>query len=73
MRHTVFWNEVLRRAVMTALSIDPTTVSFACKMLERILSIDCKSDGKVQTLGGMLKCAENINQFDLIEYVWCWN
>ena len=64
-------SKVLRGAVMTALSTDSTTVSFACEMLERMLSIECKSDD-LQTLGAMLKCAGNVNRFDLVERVWEW-
>ena len=36
---------------MTALSTHPTTVSEACKMLEKQLLIECDFDGDVQTLG----------------------
>ena len=66
-------SEVFCGAVMTALSTHPTTVFEACKMLEEILSVDCDFDGDVQTLGSLLKCAENINQFDVVERVWKWS
>ena len=58
---------------MTALSTQPTTVSEACKMLENMLLIECDFDEDVQTLGSMLKCAANLNQFDVVERVWKWS
>ena len=45
----------------------------ACKMLEKQLLIECDFDGDVQTLGAMLKCAGNVNQFDVVERVWKWS
>ena len=35
--------------------------------------IECEFDGDVQTLGSMLKCAANLNQFDFVERVWKWS
>ena len=70
---THFTVEELAGAVMTVLSTHPTTVSEACKMLEKQLLIECDFDGDVQTLGSMLKCAGNLNRFDLVERVWKWS
>ena len=42
-------------------------------MLEKQLLIECEFDGDVQTLGSMLKCAGNLNQFDVVERVWKWS
>ena len=72
-RDNTLHSEVFRGAVMTALSTHPTTVSEACKMLEKQLLIECDFDGDVQTLGSMLKCAGNVNQFDVVERVWKWS
>ena len=72
-RDNTLHSEVFRGAVMTALSTHPTTVSEACKMLEKQLLIECDFDGDVQTLGSMLKCAGNLNQFDVVERVWKWS
>ena len=66
-------SEVFRGAVMTVLSTHPTTVSEACKMLEKQLLIECDFEGDVQTLGSMLKCAGNLDQFDFVERVWKWS
>ena len=66
-------SEVFRGAVMTVLSTDPATVSEACNMLEKQLLIECEFEGDVQTLGSMLKCAGNLNRFDLAERVWKWS
>ena len=49
-------------AVMTALSTHPTT-----------FDVECDFDGDVQTLGSMLKCAGNLNRFDVVERVWKWS
>ena len=72
-RKSTLHSYVFRDAVMTALSTDPNTVFEAGKMLEGQLSIECDFDRDVQTLGSMLKCAGNMNQFDLIECVWKWS
>ena len=72
-RDSTLHSEVFRGVVMTALSTHPTTVSEACKMLAKQLLIECDFDGDVQTLGGMLKCAGNVNQFDVVERVWKWS
>ena len=66
-------SEVFLRAVVTALSTHPTTVSEACKILAKLLLIECDFDEDVQTLGTMLKCAGNVNQFDVVEHVWKWS
>ena len=42
-------------------------------MLEQQLLIECDFVGDVQALGSMLKCAGNINQFDVVECVWKWS
>ena len=72
-RDNTLHSEVFRGAVMTALSTHPTTASEACEMLEKQLLIECDFDGDVQTLGSMLKCAGNLDQFDLVECVWKWS
>ena len=72
-RDNTLHSEVLRGAVMTALSTHPTTVCGACKILETQLLIECDFDGDIQTLGSMLKCAGNLNQFDVVERVWKWS
>ena len=72
-RDNTLHSEIFRGAVMTALSIHPTTVSEACKMLEKQLTIECEFDGDGQALGSMLKCAGNVNQFDVVERVWKWS
>ena len=72
-RDNTLHSEAFSRAVMIALSTHPTTVSEACKMLEKQLLIACEFDEDVQTLGSMLKCAGNVNQFDVVERVWKWS
>ena len=42
-------------------------------MLEKQLLIECDFDEDVQTLGSMLKCAANVNQFVFVERVWKWS
>ena len=69
-RDNTLHSEAFRGFVMIALSTHSTTVSEACEMLEKQLLIECDFDGDVQTLGTMLKCAGNVNQFDLVERVW---
>ena len=72
-RDNTLHSEVFRGVVMTALSTDPTTVCEACKMLEKQILIECDFEGDVQTLGSMLKCAGNLNRFDVVERVWKWS
>ena len=72
-RENTFHSEAFQDAVMTTLSTHPNTQSEAGEMLEKQLLIECDFDGDVQTLGGMLKCAGNLNQFDVVERVWKWS
>ena len=64
---------VFRRVVMTALSTHPNTVFEACDMLEKMLFSECNFDGDAQKLGSLLKCAGNVNRFDVAERVWKWS
>ena len=44
--------------------------SSGCRLVEQmIVEIECNSQFAVQTLGGMLKCAGNVNRFDVVERV----
>ena len=40
---------------------------------QMIVEIECKTRFDVRLLGTMLKCAGNLNQFDVVERVWKWS